>query len=135
METSIETINGKLCTVIHSDEPKPLGRNIFTKAYPSPFGYNIYGNYMIEVEGRWENPLLATALFALPRNPTPEDAPLLYRYASEGIRIIATVGLGKKSLPDAFIASLIHLHDGREHYTITHAVDNHGNRVEVAIHD
>ena len=71
---------------------------------------------------------IATALPALPQKPNPEDAPLLYRYASEGFLFGTTTRL----LSGAGIICWL---GGGGSCEIVHMTDKEGNRVEVAIKD
>lgn len=106
--TSIETINGKLCTVIkrkfdvekvreslaigvpvvawHRFWKKPV---VIVNCYADRDGIVFYQGWFNESQTFalrdmvFSNTL--TILPALPKHPKPEDAPLLYRYASEGL--------------------------------------------------
>lgn len=96
---TVEEIDGEQYTVIWSDLP-------YVAAYLDWTDTNLG---KVAVHGRSDS-WLATALPALPRRPKPEDARLLYRYASEGI---------KACVKDS---------------KITHAINSEtGRRVEIAI--
>lgn len=81
-KVTVETIGGKKCTVVWHKESKLCdewiransgGLLLVRKTVASPYvGYDH----------------IATALPALPRNPTPDDARLLYRYMAEGIEAV-----------------------------------------------
>jgi hypothetical protein len=85
---------------------------------------------------------------ALPRNPTPDDAGLLYRYASEGLTPVTDDSLDK-GMPlygiqhgKAVLGFHISGYSGEEtglfpleDLTITHAVLANGTRVEVAFRE
>lgn len=80
MKTSIETINGKLCTVIWHDyipNKSTLGRR-FAELYGDVRVFFMDADCLRQI---------ATALPALPRHPKPEDAKLLWRYMAEGMYI------------------------------------------------
>lgn len=134
MKTSIETINGELYTVIWPDKLWDKRDSFWAD---SGLGYNLYyknqriDSPIIDIE------LIATALPALPNRPKPEDAALLYRYASEGV---FARGATKSWVDgerggywtrdnDSWLLGV----DAAYIYEITHAVDADGNRVEVAI--
>jgi hypothetical protein len=106
--------------------------------------FNINGDYHI-----------ATALPAPPRHPKPEDVPLLYRYAAEGIRIkmewhnrsqeYSAIWNGDSLTGwwDMGDCESLNISDMSEGLTaspidtpkITHATDTEGNRVAVAIRE
>lgn len=73
---------------------------------------------------------IATALPALPRNPKPEDAKLLYRYMAEGIALRTIVD--KKYKQSGALLFLALELESRSQIEITHATFE-GERVEVAI--
>lgn len=84
MKTSMETINGKLFTIVwHGDNSgkSTLGRRIVA----------LSGGVFAVFKDADCLDHIATALPALPRHPKPEDAKLLYRYMSEGIAIHGAV--------------------------------------------
>jgi len=105
MRTAIETIKGKLCTLIIHDDTVFADFNKMLKL-EATHGFEIYH----------EGKNFATALFALPRNPKADDLKLLARYKSEGI----TAGC-ELSDEDAAISR------------VTFSVDEQGNKIEVAI--
>ena len=126
MKTSIENIGGQLCTVVwywsYGDFPTPeewkLTRQLVNGERHAIIAYDH----------------IATALPALPRNPKPEDAQLLYRYMAEGIYPdMVDVDSGE---PGLFNGMFIIVSDDEcgESYSpkITHATHN-GERVEIAI--
>lgn len=69
------------------------------------------------------------ALTALRRNPTAEDARLLYRYCSEGLFPHSKDSNGE----DFTTQDTINWYGEAGELEITHAIDEQGNRVEVAI--
>lgn len=98
MKTSIETRNGKLVTVIRKSfdaewvgEQLAVGMPVVAEYLND--GGSTYRKVLRDAlerkcyEAQTEiTPLYTiTILPALPRNPKPEDVPLLYRYASEGL--------------------------------------------------
>lgn len=124
MKTTIETINGRECTVLwHLDN------------------YNINDEEMCWAKTAdgvwlafddWERPVhIATALPPLPRNPKPEDAALLYRYAAEGVYPVLywENKKGNMSTECRFTDPVWKNRAGR----ITRVTDKDGNQVEVAI--
>lgn len=132
IKTTIKTINGKLCTVIWH-EKKPDGVNLeysYTK-----HGCEVYCSPPFSIIH------IATALFALPRHPKPEDAGLLYRYASEGIFPFVDGVLCVKSKIPCFVNGKVdcYISEKSEHSEtiagITYAEDNQGNKIEVAIYE
>lgn len=132
LKVTKETINGKLCTVIwHSPEPRQGCLDDVL------WGYNgvgeIYSNY-------YGHEHIATALPALTRNPTPEDAPLLYRYASEGIEVQYgyTDHTGEHCLlaaDNGGYAALDWVLGKQYKVGFEKAVDKDDNRIDVAILD
>ncbi len=112
---SIEEIQGKKYTVVWHEEDL--------------HGYRVKAitvGYVLFCCNRTAH--LATALPALPRNPKPEHAALLYRYMAEGFEI----GFDKNfhsGVPKTIIEMC-----SKEGSEITHATHN-GNRVEIAITD
>lgn len=129
MKVSVETINGRECTVIHRNgDYTPDGAG-FLKCTTS-LGHEVYS--------KKSGAHLATTLPPLPRHPKPEDAPLLYRYASEGV--IAEYRY-EDHCGDEYILSINE--DGfaglgyclAKHWAVSyvHAIDLEGNRVDVAI--
>jgi hypothetical protein len=114
MKTTIEEINGVKHTVVwHSD--MRIGYWINCGLF--------YVKTLSHVEIKDEEPNsvsqkhVATALPALPRNPTADDAELLHFYAAHGLT-----------------ATYEH-EDGRDYdqREINCAIDKQGNRVEIAI--
>ena len=144
MKTTIEEINGKLCTVIRKPfdvecvkeqldikmpvvvetiEHEVCGKNI--KGIHKLHKYidkNWFCGINIGAEDSWFESIIVV-LPALPRYPKPEDAPLLYRYMAEGIIPI----LDECESLDRMIFT-----NGFGEGRITHATHN-GERVEVAI--
>ncbi len=123
MKTSIETINGKLYTVIwhvQASSESILGRRFVTL-------HN--GSLGIFAEADCLN-LMATALPALKRIPTQEDIKLYLRYESEGLEIY---------MKDAILGECRWLNYQEvlinKDSSILYAEDNKGNRVEIAIKD
>jgi hypothetical protein len=80
---------------------------------------------------------IATALPALPRNPKPEDARLLYRYMAEGIYPKgARLGGIQISSGELVERCLDEEHSKNIGLEITGAIDSKtGERVEIAIKD
>ena len=163
-KVTIEEINGKQCTVIRKPfdaewvkEQLSMGNHVrmeavypdqdtvliecSTKTYPAGESVSYFGAYDCFAEEDIKHTL--TILPALPRKPTPEDAPLLYRYASEGLMVmIKTEGCYSDDygIPDEedrweeeyeFNSPLINVGEPQE---ITHATLN-GERVEIAIEE
>lgn len=146
MIISIETIDGKACTVVWRkgdpefmcwDEADFIGGN---DAADTVIGYNRDGD------------VLYIALSALPRHPKPEDAQLLYRYMADGIKpefkwrngrglfvgaSIVNIA-GSKNSPVWLVETPRHItrlfseFPNTEGWEITHATFN-GERVDVAI--
>lgn len=126
LRTSIETIHGNKCTVIWHDGT--AYENTLTWR-PITHGYVLHDAHGTHC---------ATALFALPENPKPSDAGLLYRYAAEGLTPI----LSGCMLPPLETARPISTpfvgYDPREGWDlddpeITHALLADGTRGDVAI--
>lgn len=164
MKTTIETISGKLCTVIRRDfdaekvrESLAMGVPVVaeTKAknryllkcfaggeYASSMQNKVVGGFCIDGVSMSE-PHFAhtiTLLPALPRHPKPEDAALLYRYLAEGLHVIAhrLDNIERSKLVSTHrIEDVLwgwwKAHPPLAEYRITHCVDTHGNRVDVAI--
>ncbi len=87
MKTSIETIYGNKFTFIwHMSKPADNFAG-FIEYDETPHGYEVY--YPItNINGKTiDRYHLATALRRLPLHPKPDDAKLLYRYASEGLEV------------------------------------------------
>ena len=121
MKTTIEEINGKLCTVV----------------WHNGFDRNSIWNwkeYISNYDGMCEyldcgHQMACTALPALPKHPKPEDARLLYRYMAEGIEIMLKSSAGYQ-LADVVIAD----EDLAYAWEVAHAINSEtGERVEVAI--
>lgn len=85
---TVETIQGKPYTVvwrdINTDEDIASG---FVEGKFEKIASDGVCKYLVV----HDEDIAATALPALPRHPKPEDAPLLYRYASEGIFVWISV--------------------------------------------
>lgn len=131
MQVSIKTISGRLCTVIQGDEPF-LGGELSSWA---GIVEHDYGYYLLD-----GNILVATALFALPRKPKPEDARLLYRYMAEGLRVAGTYD--KESYeylderPIMIKAQTVFIYGISNNFEITHCLDDElSEKVAVAIED
>jgi hypothetical protein len=143
MQVTIEEINSELCTIIWSIAPSQHD-TCETLVYPNKHGYQFND---IDSERH-----VATALRALPRNPKPEDAALLYRYVSEGLILVGSNGSGEFFIQphwnnaDQWKApnQMILEYDSvtGDSYTgtewgevveITHAIDSEGNKINVAI--
>lgn len=147
MQTSVETISGKLCTVIKRPFDAEWVREQLAMGMPYMYeaedGYrgNFYPKIRTLVEkaidiGRLTPKYVITILPALPRRPTPEHAPLLYRYASEDVFVVGT-GHDGPSYPNGLgLSGILHLsktHKGKAE--ITHATDTNGNKIEIAIEE
>lgn len=122
MQVTTYTINGKLYTVIMPDdieafEIKESDWFIDWRGYHVAINRTCEGNEYI----------VAHALPALPRNPKPEDAALLYRYASEGLFVC----MGNGEVVVRSNGVIVFISDGD--FEITHCLDTQRNRVEVAI--
>jgi hypothetical protein len=134
----IETINGKMYTVIHHHKCEFFG---LSPLIEMELGYIKGDEYK---DGVFR--AMMTALPALPRYPKPLDAKLLYAYAAHGIytwmddgdgrcgRFIGYGGAGKEG--DVWDVRNKWTHGLRAGLTeITHALDDQGNRVDVAIEE
>lgn len=125
MKVSIETIYTKKYTVIYHDEQlfcKILGRRLVT-----------LGNGVLEIFREPEClDHIATALPPLPRNPKPEDAPLLYAYMAEGLTVYCDCPVERGLDISIVLATLCTFIHGD--FEITHATLG-GERVEIAITD
>lgn len=161
MKVSIETIGDKHCTVIRKPfdaewvaEQINMEQSVLACTDERAVDYFTLWNYSGEdfMSGGGkvihEDDLIytLTILPALPRNPKPEDAPLLYRYMAEGIEAISTLyddGAERFVNNVDFLTMLSQLkHYGNKevdgggmYIQITHAIDVDGNKLEVAIHD
>ena len=161
MKTTIEEINGKKCTVIRKpfdaeyvkaqldigemvtirkDDPNSLKimRTTFLRhAVDDELSALVvsHGNTWM-VSGMpfaffhdWE---IEEKLPALPRNPKPEDARLLYRYMAEGIVIYGDSQVSGEGC-------INHKYEGYENSRpneITHAINSEtGEKIEVAINE
>lgn len=131
---TIETINGKKYTVVwHVNMSDNYKRRELTWM-PLKNGCLINHLWGITLEATH----IATALSALPRQPKPEDAPLLYLYMSEGIAIAMKWG---KSVSAIFC----HQRQLDEHYDDENAeicdayfrpdYKENGNPCEIAIEE
>ena len=151
MQTSIEEINGKQCTVIRKpfcadyvrEQLATLGgvwSQHFDECTPSLFQLERSDNgkiyycdcaderrvYVDDVE------YFCIILPALPRNPTEKDAPLLYRYMAEGV---VPMGLWKskvgKSTAENSVIKM--LDDKYIPFVTSGATDANGEPLDVAI--
>lgn len=140
--TSIETIGGKLFTVIwhELDAKKALESGADMSWYDMHVGAMLLSND----PDRFAAKYVATALPALPRNPTQGDARLLHAYAAQGVYIrgINADGQEIRFIPEEdgimldnesggigdWYSSLAFTDEGN----ITHGLMN-GERCEVAI--
>lgn len=124
MKTSIEEINGKKYTVVW------YWNTLRTFEQTLRDGSIIFGDALGDH--------IATALPALPRNPKPEDAPLLYRYAAEGIWA-QIVDHGDKSVKDwPQRGEFTQLHPDlwvKRDIQIYEAIDKDGNTIDIAIEE
>lgn len=118
MKPTIETINGRLCTVVWVGE---IGKVESCCVAPFSDGFILYDDWDLKHFPQH----IATALPALPRNPAHEDAETLYRaaclYSSEGLEV-------NGDDPRTLVAKV----KSRINYEITHALYN-GERVEIAL--
>lgn len=168
MKTTIEEINGKLCTVVRKpfdaewvksqldigipvlmDSPKHLPhRHVITAYNEDEFQSSVSSEYGYEFnsardswnkESDCRNVLII--LPALPRNPKPEDARMLYRYMAEGIDIIWKWGGEIEDDWESITCGLLHNQDGIDligdgAVPIAYAINSEtGERVEVAIYE
>lgn len=153
-KVTIETINGKQCTVIRKPFDAAwvkgeLARGIpmlVDKTYTDQSHTSPHSNYQIITKDdvayfsdyvRYEHSNygdIITILPPLPRNPKPEDAPLLYRYMAEGLMPkgeFLWLDKTKSGLNTHHLFDRINKYSGAE---ITHAEHN-GERVEIAIEE
>ena len=118
---TVETINRKKYTVVWHEEKTWESDN-------SDPVINIPLRVSKALIGQNTGVHVATILPALPRHPKPEHAPLLHRYAAEGLTLMAD---GKYyPEPIEVLSDKIR----RWNWEITHATHN-GERVEIAIED
>lgn len=174
MQTSVETINGKLCTIIrrpfdaewvreqlamgipvvawHRFWKKPVS---LVNCYTSNDGEVFYQGWFNQYEtfsllGMVFTDTI-TILLALPRRLTPEHAPLLYRYCSEGIfaylkgnsypfpkwsiRDESGIFVGiSEDVQGNVVGKFLETEGGWPHNPVLeYATDTNGNRIEVAI--
>jgi len=122
---TIEEIKGKKYTVVwHANMSKNYMRSELTWL---PLKNGCLINYPWEAATQ-----IATALPALPRNPKPSDAALIWRYMAEGILPMLR---GVDTFYPAFFAvDDKGLWDAGETIKISHATHN-GERVKIAITD
>lgn len=131
LTTTIEEIKGEKFTVVWHIKPEVIAKDFKPNAVDMPDGNVILLDTFVPI---------ATALRALPRNPTPKDAPLLYAYASHGIE--AQYGYIDHTGEDCMLAA----DNGgyalldwvlRKQYKVAfeEAIDSEGNRIDVAIED
>jgi len=150
MQVTPETIYGKLCTVIrrpfnaewvHNElslwrlplcEHRGRWEHItgdwcFENGAPSG-DFKLHGGQLTRSE---HIDYTVTILPPLPRNPTKDDAWLLYLYASHGLFAVweSIDSYEYKHFPDRMYSLL----SGCKNTGITHAVDAEGNKQEVAI--
>lgn len=158
---SIETIGGKLCTVIRRPFDTEWVREQLAMGVPviaerislqrfllvrddhegkykgikadSPYGYYSEGRTIDIAPHIFEYTI--TILPALPRNPKPEHAALLYRYASESLNVRYEIMDADLRCADGLGIGDILNHLGCCPIEITHCLDTQGNRVEVAIEE
>ncbi|MCA9340410.1 MAG: hypothetical protein KDA17_05840 [Candidatus Saccharibacteria bacterium] len=154
MKTSIETINNHLVTVIRKPfdvewvrEQLAMGAPLIVQLLfdsveddfnpPRIEIWKCEDDFIDRTTHPEETGLRAAYIIsklpALPKHPTPEDAALLYRYASEGL-----FPRGYKDFKNQYIWHVEALEIDPLKYKgveITHATDTEGNRVEVAIQD
>lgn len=159
LPTSIETINGKLCTVIRRPfdaewvrEQLAMGVPVVTDLAVLLFAasegrYYTERGYMVLDGARQHLPeaRIKTILPALPKNPTPEHAALLYRYMAEGIYPVLVCPDSELSFllrgidrfGNALYKNLADEYDGisLSLCEINYAVPETGGRCEVAISD
>lgn len=123
MKTTIETIDGCKCTVIWMDSAYE-DCLVYTNADGCIRMYDI--NTGVHV---------CTALPALPRNPTADDAPLLYRYAAEGVNAFVELVDENDELTWMSAVDAIKRYNSDSALTTIHATDAQGKPVEAAIDD
>jgi hypothetical protein len=113
---TIEKINGVPHTVVWHDG---VQANIASEEG----WYNCY-THKISIDGNGK--VIATALPPLPRNPTADDAKLLHLYEAHGLHPTCFRGdINQYCLTTGMNIS----------QKLTHAIDEQGNKVEVAICD
>jgi hypothetical protein len=86
---------------------------------------------------------IATALPPFPSKPTADDAKLLHLYAAHGLMVWWTDNDEEKPMNCAWLVNRDMLHynsmveatDLIKRITITHALDEQGNRIEIALKD
>jgi hypothetical protein len=148
MKTTIETIKGKPYTVVWH---MPTYADDGFKAQDGEvmFAMPLGGYVLANIDCK---EVLATALPALPKHPTAEDAALLYLYAAHGLYPVFTDTRHLHLPEDERQYPFLTLYDAeihREDYSdtrsgvvgtaidahdeITHAVTASGERVEIAI--
>lgn len=130
MKTSIETINGELCTVVwRINEPDVSG---FMQWATSQDQAQHWGkDQFTGCRYFFMEELALIALPALPKHPKPEHAWLLYRYMAEGLTPHSTPAW--KHGWDLDGVALIQALSCRALQVITHCEDIDGHRVDVAI--
>lgn len=160
MKTSVETIKGKLCTVIrkpfdlegvrehfvyndslqleiqHSKYDKDRNKYYLIPERQSALSFN----EARKIRSASDIVYIITALPALPRNPTPEDAPLFSVYESHGLFAIIDVGGDGDLIQPSNISGKLYITEGWNDYRLVDGVDSvayvsdkDGNRVEIAI--
>lgn len=123
MKTISQKINGKLCTVIVREDP--AYKWLDSDFVHTPHGYELH----------FGNKHFATAIFALPQQPQPEDMALLYRYMAEGLHPFA-VAINKAGQPlgSWFGEGVVQAAVASRPMKITGAINiDTGERVDVAI--
>ena len=159
MQVTIETINNKQCTVIRKPfdaewVKEQLNMGIFPSvdlkcSKPLTGSVLCYkDSYFTYYDPQWNEIIsfekemlelysVITILPPLPRNPTPEDAPLLYRYMAEGLEPHASVVVNPRKYSGIEhsaghgIINRMRLYRDTT-FQITHATHN-GERIEIAI--
>lgn len=161
MKTSIETINGELCTVVKRPFDADAVRKSLAMGVPvlvedkhetrgtlvreirrqsmGNGSWVIYydcacnvDGHMTIVEVRAAAMMYAlTILPALSKHPKTEDAALPYRYASEGIFLVGTYG--DEDYETCGFRQFLEMYHSGKLKAVVGAVDADGNRVEVAI--
>lgn len=162
MKTSIETINGQLCTVIRKPFCADYVREQLEMGVPVVCEYGLFDDSVVRhalfselvldahiaLYGEAAMRHTLTILPALPRNPTADDAPLLYRYASKGVLAQGYCDESQECYDEeadhvfkgevGFLEMLdfmVRNQDSYWRFEITHATDTVGNIVDIAIVD
>jgi hypothetical protein len=132
MTVTIKEIDGELMTVVWQGGIG--GSRVLTSTEIYSAIYKPLDDCLFFAES---GDIFAVALPALPRNPKPEDAALIYRYMAEGIypkgERLGGIQISSGELVERCLDEEHSKNIGLE---ITHAIDTKtGERVEIAIKD